>query len=207
MHAVSPPSISVLLPVYDGTATLQRAIQSIREQTLADWELIVVNDGSTDGTAKMLADCAAEDIRIRVFTHTRNRGIVSALLTGLEQARAPYIARMDADDLCAPERLEQQRDFLDAHPDIGLVGCRVRFGGDRATHAGYAAYVDWTNTLLEPEEIALNRFVESPFAHPSVAFRRELPECFGSYRDGDFPEDYELWLRWLDAGVRMAKLP
>ena len=90
---------------------------------------------------------------------------------------------------------------------MGLVACRVEFGGNREAQAGYAAYVDWTNSLLEPEAIALNRFVESPLAHPSVMFRRELVDRFGGYRQGAFPEDYELWLRWLDAGVRMAKLP
>jgi hypothetical protein len=90
---------------------------------------------------------------------------------------------------------------------VRLVGCQVEFGGDRETHAGYALHVDWTNSLTTPEEIGLNRFVESPFAHPSVMFRRELLARHGGYRDGPFPEDYELWLRWLDAGVAMAKLP
>jgi hypothetical protein len=87
------------------------------------------------------------------------------------------------------------------------VGCLVDYAGDRGANAGYARHVDWLNSVVTPEQITLNRFVESPLAHPSVMFRRELVERFGGYRDGHFPEDYELWLRWLDAGVRMAKVP
>jgi hypothetical protein len=113
---------------------------------------------------------------------------------------------MDADDLCSPSRLGLQAARLDAEPGLGLVACRVKFGGDRAAAGGYARYVDWTNTLLTPQDIGLGRFRESPLAHPSVMFRRELPRRHGAYAEGDFPEDYELWLRWLDAGVAMAKL-
>jgi hypothetical protein len=114
---------------------------------------------------------------------------------------------MDADDESHPERLAKQLALLDHRPDIDLASCLVEFGGDRATRAGYALHVDWINSLLEPGAIALNRFVESPLAHPSVMFRRHVAEKYGDYRAGDFPEDYELWLRWLDAGVRMAKVP
>jgi hypothetical protein len=114
---------------------------------------------------------------------------------------------MDADDVCRPERLARQREHLDTHPDVGLVATRVRFAGDERHGAGYARHVAWTNALCTHEAIALARFVESPLAHPSVMFRRELAARWGGYREGDFPEDYELWLRWLEAGVRMEKLP
>jgi hypothetical protein len=113
---------------------------------------------------------------------------------------------MDADDICHPGRMELQASCLDVYSDIGLVGCRVAFGGDRVKQAGYAAHVDWINGLITPEEIALNRFVESPFVHPSVMFRRDLFERYGAYRHGPFPEDYELWLRWMANGVKMAKV-
>jgi hypothetical protein len=103
--------------------------------------------------------------------------------------------------------LREQLALLEQHSGLGLVGSLVAFGGDRARAAGYALHVDWMNSVVTPQEIALNRFVESPFAHPSVMFRRELVERYGGYRQGDFPEDYELWLRWLDAGVVMAKAP
>ena len=201
-----PPLVSVLLPVRNGAVTLVRAIASIRAQTLTEWELVVVDDGSTDGTGELLAVATQEDARIRVLRQPA-LGLVAALNAGLAAAHGEFIARMDADDECHPERLARQAAWLQAQPELGVVSCLVEFGGDRAARAGYALHVDWLNSLADAGEIALNRFVESPLAHPSVMFRRELVEKHGGYRTGDFPEDYELWLRWLDAGVAMAKVP
>jgi hypothetical protein len=113
---------------------------------------------------------------------------------------------MDADDIAAPERLRRQADCLDRYPGVGLLASRVEYLGDRAAHRGLALWIDWTNSLVSPEGIARERFVESPFVHPSVMFRREVVHQHGGYRYGPFPEDYELWLRWLEAGVGAAKL-
>jgi glycosyltransferase involved in cell wall biosynthesis len=202
------PAISVLLPVRDGAATLTRAVGSVRTQTCRDWELLIIDDGSVDDSRTIAETAAREDARVRVLPRERG-GVVAALNAGLAAAGGEFIARMDADDEAHPERLAAQVEFLCApeNRDTGLVGCLVEFGGDRAASAGYALHVDWLNSLIASDEIALNRFVESPLAHPSVMFRRELVEKFGGYRAGDFPEDYELWLRWLDAGARMAKVP
>ncbi|MDD3180852.1 MAG: glycosyltransferase [Opitutaceae bacterium] len=200
------PLISVLMPVRNAAVTVARAVESIRVQTWPDWELLAVDDGSTDGTREWLRAAAGADRRIRLLERPPE-GLVAALNAGLAAARGRLIARMDADDESHPKRLAAQAAFLAANPDLGVVGCLVDFGGDRRAQAGYALHVDWVNSLLTPEAIALNRFVESPFAHPSVMFRRELVGRLGGYREGDFPEDYELWLRWLDAGVRMAKVP
>ncbi|MGC8990304.1 MAG: glycosyltransferase [Verrucomicrobiia bacterium] len=197
--------VSVLMPVRNASETLERAIASISSQTLREWELIAVDDFSEDGSFAMLEGLAKTDPRIRPVK-SKSRGIVPALNTGLELARGRFVARMDADDYSHPDRLETQAEFLAAHPQIGVVGCLVGFGGDRLRSAGFAVHVDWLNTLLSHEQISLNRFVESPLAHPSVMFRRKLPDRFGGYREGDFPEDYELWLRWLEAGVRIAKV-
>jgi len=203
---MSAPLVSVILPVRNGMHTLPRALASMRTQTETRWELVAVDDGSTDETPALLAAAVREDARIRVLRQPPH-GLVAALNAGLAAARGDLIARMDADDESHPDRLARQAAYLHAHPECGLVSCLVEFGGDRAARAGYALHVDWLNTLRSPSAIALNRFVESPFAHPSVMFRRELVEKYGGYRAGDFPEDYELWLRWLDAGVEMAKVP
>lgn len=168
--------------------------------------MVLVDDGSDDATARLLAAQAARDGRLRVLS-TGRVGLVAALNAGLAAARGGLIARMDADDESHPDRLAAQVALLDAEPAVGVVACLVDFGGDRAASAGYALHVDWLNGLMTTEAMALNRFIESPLAHPSVMFRRGVLDRHGGYRAGDFPEDYELWLRWIDAGVRIAKVP
>lgn len=206
MPRATGPLISVVLPVFNAAGTIGRAVDSIRVQTHTEWELVIVEDGSTDDTPQRVEELARGESRIRAWSLPR-RGLVAALNAGLAAARGRYVARMDADDEAHAERLAAQVEFLEAQPGIGLAGSLVDFGGDAVAHAGYALHVAWINSLVTPEQIARNRFVESPFAHPSVMFRRELVSQHGGYAAGDFPEDYELWLRWLDAGVRMAKVP
>lgn len=194
------------MPVRDAASTVGRAVASLQRQALRDWELVAVDDGSTDGTAAVLRGLAAADPRVRALGRPAG-GIVAALNVGLAAAGGEFIARLDADDEAHPDRLAEQVALLRSDPSLGLVACRVGYGGDAVANAGYALHVAWLNSLVTAEEIALNRFVESPLAHPSVMFRRQLVARHGGYRDGDFPEDYELWLRWLEAGVRMAKVP
>ena len=201
-----PPRVSVVLPVRNGAATVERAIASISAQTLRDWELLVIDDHSADATPQILARVAHEESRLRIL-RSAAPGLVPALNTGLAAARGDLVARMDADDVAHPERLAAQSALLEAQPELGLVACQVDFGGDATAQAGYALHVAWLNQLITSEDIALNRFVESPLAHPSVMFRRTLAGTLGGYQNGHFPEDYELWLRWLDAGVKMAKVP
>jgi glycosyltransferase involved in cell wall biosynthesis len=202
-HSSRTLPVSIVMPVRNGAATLAAAMESVRAQTFRDWELIVVDDHSTDDTPRMLADLAGADPRIQVLP-SRSQGIAHALETGCAAARGEWIARMDADDVMHPDRLERQLAHARSHPDLGLVSCMVRYGGNQT---GYAAHVEWLNSLDSPEMIAIRRFVEAPVAHPSVMFRRSLLDTHGGYRYGDFPEDYELWLRWLAAGVRFGKAP
>lgn len=200
------PHISVIIPVFNAVATVERSVAGIQAQTCEDIELILVDDGSTDGTGRLLKSLERTDSRIRLITRPHT-GIVDALNAGLAVARGDFVARMDADDTCPPERLERQSAALRSDPSIGVVSGRVEFAGDAENSRGFALYVDWLNSVNSSAEIATNRFVESPLAHPSVMFRRELVDQYGGYRQGDFPEDYELWLRWLEAGVTMEKIP
>jgi glycosyltransferase involved in cell wall biosynthesis len=186
--------------------TINRAVESVCAQTFTDWECLVVDDGSTDATCDRMAAIVSSDHRVRLIRQP-HAGIVSALQRGCAEAKGEYIARMDADDKCLPARLQLQVSLLDRRPEIGVAGCRVVYGGDSAAQGGYKAYVEWTNQLISPEDHARYRFVESPLAHPSVMFRRELLQRHGGYAVGHFPEDYELWLRWMQGGIRIEKVP
>ncbi|MFP6886498.1 MAG: glycosyltransferase [Opitutales bacterium] len=200
------PRVSVVLPVRDAVGTVSESIESILSQSESDLELIIVDDGSGDETRDILRHYAAKDKRVRILS-SDGSGIVAALNLGVEASQGDCVARMDADDVSHKERLCLQCDFLDSNPDVGLVSsCVEHWCKDGESRKGYAAYVDWTNGVLNHEAIKLSRFVESPFAHPSVAFRKVLVKQLGGYRDGPFPEDYELWLRWLECGVRMEKI-
>lgn len=206
------PLVSILLPVRNAAATLPAALASLAAQTFRDSEIVAIDHGSTDGSSDLLSAAATDhstiaQLRNCAIAQESVMGLAGALNAGLALCRGRFIARMDADDVCHPERLRLQAERLLAEPGLGVVGCRVAFGGDRARRAGYARYVDWINRLLDHDDMALARFRESPLAHPSVMFRRELLERHGGYREGPFPEDYELWLRWFEAGVRFAKVP
>ena len=200
------PKVSIIMPVKNAETHLVRAITSIVSQSYKEWELIVVDDNSDDSSYQLAETQAGKDPRIRLIENS-NPGIAHALNLGIAASGGSYIARMDADDVSHPDRLQEQVKFLNERPEIGLVGTQVNFLGDRNQHAGYAAYVDWTNELISSTDIRMNRFVESPFAHPSVMFCRILVSSDDEpYHQGNFPEDYELWLRWMDAGIKMAKL-
>jgi glycosyltransferase involved in cell wall biosynthesis len=134
-------------------------------------------------------------------------GIAHALNAGLKQAHAPLIARMDADDIAHPERLASQIAYMNAHPEVGVLGTRTRFETTVAKSSGMRWFVDWQNNILSPRDHYLKRFVDAALAHPTVIFRGELVERFGAYDPGPVPEDHELWLRWMHHGVRFAKLP
>jgi glycosyltransferase involved in cell wall biosynthesis len=198
------PRVSVLLPVRDALPTLPECLASLSAQTLADHEVVAVDDGSVDGSGGCLEMAARRDVRVRVL-HTGRRGIAAALNLALAEARAPLVARMDADDVAHPERLRLQAERLEASPETHVLGCRVRLSGG-VDNQGMRAYVAWQNALTDHEAIARELCVESPFAHPSVALRAADLRALSGYRDFDGPEDYDLWLRAHAAGWRFAKL-
>lgn len=196
--------VSVLLPVRDAAATLPEALGSLLAQTLADFEILAVDDGSHDQSRALLESCARQDARLRVLDG-RGRGLVAALNLALAEARAPWLARMDADDVAHPERLQRQRARLLSSPGLDIVATRVAVLG--SSGAGMRRYVAWSNGLIEHEQILRDLLVEAPLVHPSVMLRAELLQRLGGYRDFDGPEDYDLWLRAARAGARFAKLP
>lgn len=126
---------------------------------------------------------------------------------GLKNSRGRFIARMDADDIAYPERLEKQVRFLNENPETGLVGSFVKYVPHNSGTGGFKRFVGWVNSFHTSDEIERNRFVEIPLVNPTILFRMELYEKLGGCRQGDFPEDYEMLLRYLEAGVKMAKLP
>ena len=200
------PSLSVLLPVRDAARFLGAALGSLARQTFEDYEVIAVDDGSTDETPRLLARAAALDPRIRVST-TAPRGLPAALNRALERARAPLLARMDGDDLAHRRRFELQVGYLRDHPEVDVVGCRVRLFPARDTGAGMRRWADWHNALLSHEDMARDILIDSPLAHGSAVLTRRTLEGVGGWQERGWAEDLDLWIRLLDRGARFAKLP
>jgi len=200
------PRVSILLPVRDEEQFLPAALASLIRQTMTDWELVCVDDGSTDGTPSILAEAARRDCRIRIL-RTSGEGLVAALNTGLAACRAPLVARMDGDDISHPRRLELQTATMTADPTLGLVACSFRHFPRQRIRVGMLAYESWQNDLVSHESIVRDLFVESPFVHPSVMFRKEVVTSLGGYRETGWAEDYDLWLRMGLAETRFARLP
>ena len=200
------PLVSILMPVRNEERFLPAALRSLAAQTLTDWELVAVDDGSDDATPAILADAARRDPRVRVLG-SPERGLVPALNAGLAACRAPLVARMDGDDVSHPRRLASQAAYLSEEPGVGLVATVFRHFPRKGLRVGMLAYESWQNALSSHEAILADLFVESPFVHPSVMFRREAVLAAGGYRDMGWAEDYDLWLRLANAGVRFARIP
>jgi glycosyltransferase involved in cell wall biosynthesis len=200
------PRVAVLLPARDAERTLRAAALSILRQTFRDLRLVAVDDGSRDGTGRVLEELAARDPRVWVMRGP-GEGIARALTRGLTRCDAEVVARMDADDVAHPRRLELQLAALEAAPRLAAVGSRVRLFPRREVAGGMARYAAWLNGLVTPELVRRDLLVESPLVHPAASVRRAALEQVGGFRDGDFPEDYDLWLRLAAAGHDLANLP
>jgi glycosyltransferase involved in cell wall biosynthesis len=200
------PSISIVLPFRNAQNTLSEAIESVIQQTCSDWELLLIDDHSEDHSTKAALEYAQKHPRIDVL-RSPEPGIVHALNTGIRHSQSRWIARMDADDLCAPKRLEQQLQFALRHPETTVFSCLVKAFPQEVITEGMARYIAWLNNLVRAEDIANQLYVESPIAHPSAFFCRQAVLDIGGYRDGLFPEDYDLWLRLHEKGHRFEKVP
>lgn len=187
------PRVSVVMPVLDAEPFVREAVESVLGQTFGDLELVAVDDGSTDGSADALRELAARDARVRVHAQAHG-GLAAALNAGLALAAAPLVARMDADDVALPDRLERQVALLDAQPDAALV-------------AGGLVVVDEDGRELDTAipPAAPDLLAGNPIPHPTVVFRTDAVRALGGYRL-DQAEDYDLWLR-LEERHRIAVLP
>ena len=202
--SVAPP-VSILLPVRDAAPFLQEALDSLRHQTFTELEILVHDDGSADGSLEIARRASAEDARIEVRAESP-RGIVYALNALAARARGDLLVRMDADDVAAPTRVERLVEAASEHPEAGFFASRVRYIPREGLSAGLLRYEAWINGLLDHASILRDRFVECPLPHPAWAIRRDVFARLGGYAEGPFPEDYELFLRAVDAGVRFHKV-
>ncbi len=203
----SKPRCSFLIPTWNAEATVAAALESCLAQTFDAHELVVVDDGSVDRTAEVVRAYGARDGRVRLVERAHH-GIAATLEAGRARCRAPLIARMDADDVAQPQRLERQIVCLAEDPRLAVVDARVEFFRERGeVPQGMRLYAAWVNAVIEPDEFRRAWPAESPVVHPAATMRSCALEDVGGYRDGDFPEDYDLWLRLDRAGWRFRKVP
>lgn len=194
------PELSVLLPVYNAAPFVEQAVRSIIEQSFANFECIIINDGSTDGSGVILERLAAVDSRIHLIQR-ENRGLVATLNQALELASAPLVARMDADDIALPRRLELQATKMGQEPDITVLGSAIRYIDSTGKQGRVVSYPQGNTGIVEALRWG------SAFAHPAVMFRRDAVLKAGGYRKAfTHCEDYDLWLRLAHAG-RLENLP
>jgi glycosyltransferase involved in cell wall biosynthesis len=205
-YTITNPVVSVIMPCYNVEKTIDEAIQSLLQQTMHEIELIAIDDGSTDLTLDRLHAWSRQDLRLRIL-HRPHEGIIPALNAGLAHCHAPLIARMDADDISHPDRFKQQVAFLEAHPDIAVVSCLIEGYPPDAIGKGFKIYLNWLNSLISPDAIAREIYIESPVAHPSVVIQKHWLDRVGLYQEHGWPEDYDLWLRLHLAGARFGKVP
>jgi glycosyltransferase involved in cell wall biosynthesis len=189
---MATPMISVVMSVFNGERFLRDAVESILQQTLREFEFIIIDDGSSDHSASILDSYQSDDARVKVYHHEHS-GLIASLNEGCRLAQSKYIARMDADDIASNDRLKRQLDFMDAHPEIAVVGGAVEWidatGSSLGTHRYPAEDRQIKATLLEG----------SALWHPTVMLRREAFVLVGGYRSIVVDaEDYDLWLRIAD---------
>ena len=198
--------VSVLLPVRDGAEHLPECIASLKAQTDGDFEVVAVDDGSTDETRDILRSWATEDSRVKVVAQEHS-GLVIALERARATASGVWLARMDADDAALPGRVAAQRALMEGDPSLVGCGSRVRYVPRERVLGGALRYERWLNGLTTSDELARDVFVECPLAHPTFFMRADALAALSGYRDLGWPEDYDLILRLWRAGGRFGTVP
>ena len=195
------PDISVIMSVYNGEAYLREAIESVRNQTFKNWELIVINDCSTDSTAKILEDFSLMDERIKVHTNEVNLRLPTSLNKAISLSEGKYIARMDADDICLPDRFEKQYKFMEENGDVALSSCRfmtVKNGVYMSGGAGGRCDFEALRAML---------LVANPILHPGVIAKAEILKRFNYDTTLTCTEDLELWTRMVMENQKVEIFP
>ena len=203
---ISAPLVSIIMPFVNEGDLLREAVYSIVAQTYSNFELLLIDNHADTSTVSIAKEFASTDLRLHII-HENTRGISHALNTGIRATKGELIARMDADDIAHPERIMKQVEQLIRNPDTGVVSCRTTLFPENENNKGFREFISWQNSLLNADAHRLARFIESPLAHPSVLIRKNLFDTYGLYSTGQLPEDYELWLRLMDHGVKFEKLP
>lgn len=194
------PAVSVVMPVFNAERFLREAIESILNQTFAGFELIAIDDGSTDRSPEILSHYGRLDARVRVHLRS-HRGVPATLNSGCALAHGVYIARMDADDISLPDRFERQAAFLEDHPDVAVLGTQL----ERIREDGTP--IDTTNVPLEHAQIAARMQESCCMHHPTVMMRADALRTLGGYREAfHAAEDHDLWLRAAER-FELANLP
>lgn len=199
------PDISVILPFYNASQHLSEAIQSVLLQTFTNFELILINDGSTDESLKIAKTFEKKDKRITILNQN-NLGMATALNNGIESSTTNLIARMDGDDICDPNRFQLQFELIQTLPANSLVSSLVTPFSSGKISEGTMRYFYWLNSKITSKNILDGLFKESPLIHPSVLFTKEAFYNAGKYIEYNGPEDYDLWLKMAETGTIFAKV-
>jgi glycosyltransferase involved in cell wall biosynthesis len=198
---MNAPAVSVILPAYNCEKHIGKAIDSLLQQTFTDFELIIINDGSNDNTESIIH--SYQDKRIVYLKNPENKGLIYSLNTAIELAHGKYIARMDADDICKPERLMEQKKALDENENITAVATTIEFISDKDETTG-----DWEldRKTITSHQIKKQMPYENCIAHPTVMMRAEIAKELKYKPYQKNIEDYDLWLRMLSRGYVIAKI-
>ena len=196
---LSKPKISVVVSIYNGSHFLEESFCSILNQTFPDFEIIAIDDCSTDNSLEILNRFKSEDNRIRIHQNQENLGLTKSLNLGLELSQGQYIARMDADDICLPKRFEKQFQTMQGNPDLGVCGSWINTFGSEIKQISYPS---------NHEDMLIELLTRSPFAHPSVMMRKSVLSSLKLRYNEDFKtaQDSELWVR-LSRITKLVNIP
>ena len=193
--------VTVLMAVYNGEKHLRCAIDSVLQQSFQQYELLIIDDASTDRTATILSSYEESDKRVRVLRNESNIGLTRSLNRGLEKSQGKYIARLDADDLCYPARLSTQVEYLESHPECTVLASQADLIDDKGSDLGRARLV------FSSEKIVAQLFIYNPIVHSTVMFRADRIKTLGGY-DASLPraQDYNLWFKVIGAKHKIETL-